>query len=210
MKFFRNHWYDVGGIFSIIILIFVFAGISKLTYYQLILWISLVSLFLHQLEEYRIPGTFPGMLNKVVFKSTHPDRYPLNANTSFTINVLVGWTVYFIAALFAEKAVWLGIASVLISFGNILAHSILFNLKGKTFYNAGLFTCWIFFAPIVYLFFYIVLSNQIATSTDYMLGIILGLFLNIAGVFGTIRLMADKNTKYIFPERNLLREERSS
>ena len=210
MKFFRNHWYDVGGIFSIIILIFVFARLSHLTNYQLILWLSLVSLFFHQLEEYRISGTFPGMINKVVFKSTLPDRYPLNSNTSLTINVLVGWIIYFLAAFFAEKAVWLGIASILISLGNILAHTVLFNLKGKTLYNAGLITCWLFFAPIVYLFFFVIITNHLSTRNDYLAGIILGLFLNIAGIFGIIRLMADRNTPYIFPERNLLMGDRSS
>lgn len=204
MKFLRNHWYDMGGFFLVIVLVNIFTSLSSLSNYQLILWVSLASLFFHQLEEYRIVGTFPGMLNKVIFKSAGPDRFPLNKNTSFVINVFVGWMVYFLAALFAEKAVWLGIASILISSGNILAHTFLFNLKGKTLYNAGLVTCWLFFAPIVYFFFFIVISNNLATRNDYLIGIILGLFLNTAGVFGIIRLTADKNTSYIFPARNLL------
>ncbi|MEO7317042.1 MAG: hypothetical protein ABIW47_17755, partial [Ginsengibacter sp.] len=45
---------------------------------------------------------------------------------------------------------------------------------------------------------------NLATRNDYLIGIILGIILNTAGVFGTIRLMADKNTAYIFPARNLL------
>ena len=209
MKFFRNHWYDIGGFFSIILLTYIFACLSNLTNYQLIVWFSLVSLFFHQLEEYRIAGTFPGMINTVIFKSVLPDRYPLNTNTSLVINVLIGWLVYFLAALFAEKAVWLGIASILISFGNLLAHTFLFNLKGKTWYNAGLITCWLFFAPVIYYFFSIIITNNLATRNDYLIGIILGIILNTAGVFGTIRLMADKNTAYIFPARNLLQKFRN-
>ena len=205
MKFVRNHWYDMGGFISIFLMGYIFAMHAYFTNYQLVLWFSMLSLFFHQLEEYRIAGTFPGMLNKVIFNSSLPDRYPLNTNTSFVINVLMGWMVYFLAGLFAEKAVWLGIASILISVGNILAHTFLFNLKGKTLYNAGLVTCWLFFAPVVYFFFFIVITNNLATWSDYLIGITLGLFLNIVGVFGTIRLMADKNTAYIFPERNLLR-----
>ena len=209
MKFLRNHWYDIGGFFSIFLLLYIFVRITYLTDYQLILWLSLVSLFFHQLEEYRIAGTFPGMLNQVIFKSNLPDRYPLNSNTSFIINVLIGWLVYFLAALFAEEAIWLGIASILISLGNLIAHTFLFNLKGKTWYNAGLITCWFFFAPLIYYFFFIVITNNLATRNDYVIGIILGLILNTAGVFGTIRLMADKNTTYIFPARNLLPEVRN-
>lgn len=70
------------------------------------------------MEKYRIAGTFPGMINSVLFKSNMPDRYPLNTNTAFCINVLVGWLTYFLAAILAEKVLWLGITTRLISLGN--------------------------------------------------------------------------------------------
>ena len=184
--------------------VYIFTRLSYLSHYQLILWLSLVSLFFHQLEEYRIAGTFPGMLNKVIFKSNAPDRYPLNQNSALVINVFIGWAVYFLAALLAEKAVWLGIASILISFGNILAHTFLFNLKGRTWYNAGLASCWLCFAPVIYCFFLILSSHNLAGRNDYLIGILLGIFLNIAGVFGMIKLLADRNTSYIFPPGNML------
>lgn len=147
MKFLRNHWYDLAAILSVIVLSFVYFDFQHLTDYQVIMWLSLVSLFFHQLEEYRIAGTFPGMLNTAMFRSSMPDGYPLNTNTAFLINVVIGWLLYFLAALFAEKVIWLGIATILISFGNIIAHTFLFNIKEKTFYNAGMISCWLFFAP---------------------------------------------------------------
>lgn len=173
------------------------------------MWFSLISLFLHQLEEYRIVGTFPGMVNKVLFKSERPDRYPLNTNTAFLINVLEGWLLYFLAAVFAEKAMWLCIATLMISFGNIIAHTILFNIKGKTFYNAGLITCWLFFAPCIYFFFKIISNTNLVSLRDYIIGITLGVILNIFGVFKLIQWLAYKRTNYIFPQRNLLPNERS-
>ena len=173
------------------------------------MWCSLASLFLHQLEEYRIAGTFPGMINSVVFKSPQPDRYPLNKNTSFLINVLEGWLLYFLAACFAEKAVWLGITALMISLGNIIAHSFLFNIKGKAFYNAGLLTCWLFFVPCIYFFFKITNSTDIITTKDYLIGVPLGVVLNIFGVFKMIGWLANKNTIYIFPQRNLLPKDRN-
>ena len=209
MNFLRNHWYDVGALSAFIVLVFIYNSYSQLTSFQLLMWFSLVSLFFHQLEEYRIAGTFPGMLNKMVFKSDMPDRYPLNTNTALLINVLEGWLLYFLAAIFAEKAMWLCITTLMISFGNIIAHTFLFNIKGKTFYNAGLITCWIFFAPCIYFFFKITSNTSLISQQDYLIGIALGIILNIFGVLKLIQWLSAKNTPYIFPQRNLLPGERN-
>ncbi|MEO8759287.1 MAG: HXXEE domain-containing protein [Bacteroidia bacterium] len=208
MNFLRKHWYDLGGFLSIIVLMYVAFNFHYLTKYQLIMWLSLASLFFHQLEEYRIVGTFPGMLNTAMYKSATPNHYPLNTNTSLCINVTVGWLCYFLAAIFAEKAIWLGIATILISAGNIIAHTFLFNIKGKTFYNAGLATCWLFFAPCVYFFFSIGCNEHLITKTDYLIGIPLGIILNVVGVLKLIDWLADKNSSYIFDDRNLLPKDR--
>jgi hypothetical protein len=208
MNFLRKHWYDLGSFFSVVIIICIFKYHNSLTNYQGMMWLSLVSLFFHQLEEYRIVGTFPGMLNTVLYKSEIPDRYPLNTNTALYVNVIVGWTFYFFAALFAEKAIWIGLATILISFGNIIAHTFLFNIKGKTIYNAGLATCWMFFAPCVYFFFSIVYNEHLITTTDYFIGISLGITLNVIGVLKLIDWMANRKTTYIFEDRNLLLKDR--
>ncbi len=204
----KKHWYDLGALLSILVFGFILLNFKSLTHYQLLMWLSLISLFLHQLEEYRIAGTFPGMINTVMFKSKHPDRYPLNPNTAFYINVFVGWGIYFLAALFAEKAMWLGIAAIMISLGNTIAHTILFNVKGKTFYNAGLVSCWIFFVPCIYFFILIVLRDNLVSITDLLIGIPLGVALNFIGVLKMIDWMADKNTTYVFEQRNLLVKDR--
>ena len=148
------------------------------------------------------------MLNTAMYKSEIPNRYPLNTNTAFYVNVIVGWTFYFFAAFFAEKAIWLGLATISVSFGNIIAHTFLFNIKGKTIYNAGMVTSWIFFVPCVYFFFAIVHHEHLASTTDYLIGISLGVTLNVIGVLKVIDWMANRNTTYIFEERNLLLKDR--
>lgn len=208
MNFIRKHWYDVGGLISILILTIVYKHFKDLSDYQVVMWLSLVSLLFHQLEEYRIVGTFPGMINRVMFNSELPDRFPLNTNTSVYVNVLVGWTTYFLAAFFAEKAIWLGIATILVSLGNIIAHTIVFNIKGKTIYNAGLATSWLFFAPGIFFFFSIIHKENLVTSLDYFIGIPLGIALNVVGILKLIDWCADKNTKYIFEQRNLLPQDK--
>jgi hypothetical protein len=208
MNILRKHWYDIGGILSILVLGFVFINFKTLSSYQFLMWLSLVSLFFHQLEEYRIAGTFPGMVNAAVYKSDLPDRYPLNTNTSLYVNVLIGWLLYFLAALLAEQAIWLGLATMIVSIGNTIAHTTLFNIKGKTIYNAGLVTSWLLFAPCVYFFFSIVYADHLIKITDYLIGIPLGIALNVVGIIKLIDWMADKNTTYIFEQRNLLSKDR--
>jgi hypothetical protein len=208
MNFLRKHWYDLGGIFSIVVLGYTIFNYNNLTHYQLIVWLSLVTLFFHQLEEYRIVGTFPGMCNTAMYKSEIPDRYPLNTNTSFFVNVIFAWTLYFLVAILAEKAIWLGIASIMVSIFNTLGHTILFNIKGKTFYNAGLLTCWLFFVPCAYFFFTVLHREHLATMTDYLIGTPLGIVFNVAGILKPIDWMADKDTTYIFDDRNLLPKDR--
>ena len=209
MNFLRKHWYDLGAFLSVLVCIYIFINHHKLTDYQILMWLHLVSLFLHQSEEYRIAGTFPGMINKVMYKSRMPDRYPLNTHTALCVNVLIGWTFYFLAAILGEKVIWLGIATILVSVGNIIAHTFIFNIKGKTIYNAGLATSWLLLVPCTYFFISIIHTNLFVTKTDYFIGIALGVSLNVVGILKLIDWMADKNTPYIFNERNLLPEDRT-
>lgn len=111
MSFLRKHWFDLGGILALVLVFYMIFYFGELSQYQTIVWLSLLSLLLHQLEEYRIVGTFPGMVNQVMFKSEQPDRYPLNTNSALMVNVIMGWTLYFLAAILAEKAIWLGMAT---------------------------------------------------------------------------------------------------
>lgn len=207
MKFFRNHWYDIGVLLAILVLVKIYAA-TILSQYDMIMWLSLVTLFFHQLEEYRIAGTFPGMVNSVMYNSNMPDRYPLNSNTAVYVNVFFGWVTYLLAAVIGSKAIWLGMATILVSAGNVVAHTIIFNAKGKTLYNAGLATCWLLFVPVIYFFFTTIYQEHLASVTDYIIGIPLGIAFNILGILKPIDWFADRNTSYIFEQRNLLPKDR--
>ena len=200
----RLHWFDLGFAFALVT-----GGIlalNKLNPLSFLLWVSLISLFLHQLEEYRYPGYFPGMINSVLFSSKQPDRFPLNSNTALIVNVVIGWSFYFLAAVFAENAVWLGVATILVSLGNFVAHTVLFNLKGKRFYNPGMVTVVILFLPILLYFFYFVIEKGLVSPIDWGVGIILGIALNYLGILKVIDWLKDENSSYIFPKRCLMPE----
>ncbi len=208
MNFLRLHWFNVG--LGLALLTGIFLALVPLSPLAFLLWLSLISLFLHQSEEYRYPGYFPGMVNSVMFASQQPDRYPLNTNTALIVNVLIGWLTYFLAAVFAENAIWLGIATILISAGNFIAHTFLFNLKGKTRYNPGMLTADLLFLPIVVIFFTLVIRSGLATPLDWAIGIPLGVALNYLGILKLIDLLKDKNTPYIFPKRFMHIETRQT
>lgn len=203
----KKHWFDLGGLFALSTLLFVLLFAARLSAYQTVLWLSLGSLFLHQLEEYRFPGTFPGMINTAMFSSDRPDRYPLNMRSAMLINIGLGWGTYVLAAFLAERAVWLGIATILISLGNVVAHTFLFNLKGHSWYNAGMATCWLLFLPIAFFFFRFLSREHLATPADWAIGIPLGILLNIA-VLASITWLKDPGTKDAFPRRSLLPKDR--
>ena len=201
MNFLRYHWFDLAIVLAIILTIALY--LTQPTGMTLLLWLSLGSLFLHQIEEWRYPGYFPGMVNTAMFHSDIPDRYPLNANSGMIVNVFFGWGSYLLAALFWRQAIWLAFVSIMVSIGNIVAHTLIFNIKGKTFYNPGLITSWLFFAPITYFFFQIVISEHLATPFDWGIGIGLGVLLNYFCVYKMILWLANRNTPYVFPQRFL-------
>jgi len=198
---FRYHWFDFGIILAV--LLGTALIITRPQGMQLIMWLSFGSLLLHQTEEWRFPGYFPGMLNVAMFKSQIPDRYPLNANSGMMINVLIGWGAYILAALLWDKMMWLAIATLMVSAGNIVAHTFIFNIKGKTLYNPGLITSWLCFFPIIYVFLIFTSEHDLISSSDWVLGLTIGLLLNYFGVFYMVKMMANKHTAYIFPKRFL-------
>ena len=162
-----------------------------------ILCLSLMALFLHQAEEYRWPGNFRVMLNTVLYKSTWPDRYPLNARSALLVNVGMGWTAYALAAVLCEHALWLGIATMLVSAGNVVGHVLLFNIKGRTLYNPGMATAVVLFAPLVGWFFWEIMTTGRASVWDYVIGIPLGILLNLS-IVGIIRWGADRSLAWGF------------
>jgi hypothetical protein len=204
MNFMRLHWFDAGIALAVVVGVLLLA--THPTGLTLLLWLSLITLFLHQFEEYRYPGYFPGMMNKVMFASKQPDRYPLNANTALVVNLMIGWLFYVLAAVFNESAIWLGIATMLVSAGNFIAHTFLFNIKGRTFYNPGMLTAIVLFLPMSVYFFLFVINNNAASLPDWIIGILLGIALNVIGILKMIDWMKDEKTPYVFPARFLIPE----
>jgi len=202
MNFLRMHWFDLGlGLAAATggyLLLVRPAGLA------LLLWLNLAALFLHQAEEYRYPGYFPGMMNRVMFASSQPDRYPLNPQIALIVNGTVGWLTYFLAALFGTRAPWLAIAALLVSAGNFVAHTFLFNFKGRTRYNPGMLTALLLFLPLAALAYTWIARSGLASPLDWAAGLVLGAVLNYVGILKLIDWLKDENTSFVFPARFLV------
>lgn len=198
MNYFRQHWYRIGAVLAVIGIIALVFWYRHLSDLQIVLSISLISLFLHQFEEYQFPGQFPRMINTVMFKSDRPDRFPLNANTAWIINVLLGWALYALALICGAHALWLATAAITVSMGNIVAHVILFNVKGKTFYNPGMITAIFLFVPIVIYYFVFLVQHDLLHTASLIAGLILGALINYFGIVKLITILGDEDSPYRF------------
>lgn len=187
MRFMERHWFDVGGVAGLILALWLAFTGSSMSALSLLLWISLLSLLAHQVEEWRWPGWFPGMLNVVLFRSADPWRFPLNVRSGLAVNVGVGWLGYLLAALFAERALWLALATITVSIGNCVLHLVVIPIRGRMLYNPGMVTSLLFFLPISAWFLVEFWSSM--SISDIILGLALGLVLNVGGVIGLIRVM---------------------
>ena len=203
MSFWRKHWFDIGG--GLALLLSAWLYLHRISWRAERLWLglSLVTLLLHQVEEYRWPGYFPGMLNAAVYQSTLPERFPLNTQTAFVINVPLGWTVYALAALYGPQFPWLGIATVLVSLANVGAHTFFFNLKGRTWYNPGLATALLLFLPLALGYGHLLISHRLASPRDWLIGVPLGIAFTYFCIIKPINWLADPTTPFPFATRQL-------
>ena len=200
MSGFRKCWFDVGVAFGGILVVVWLIVRPEFSTVQLILWVSLLTLFLHQFEEWRWPGWFAGMLNIGLFRSDEPSRYPLNPTSGMVVNVVVGWGGYVLAALLWSHALWLGVATLMVSIGNCAFHLVFMPLRLKIPYNPGMVTSLVLFLPTVIWFFIASSKDGLLTSGDLLLGIPLGIVLNVVGVIGVIELLKRTDAEP-FPDR---------
>ncbi len=201
MRLAERHWFDVGAVLGLALAIWLIIAGSAMDTITLILWISLLTLFAHQVEEWRWPGWFPGMLNVVLFRSDDPWRFPLNVRSGLVVNVVVGWGSYLLAALFGERALWLAMATILVSLGNCVLHLIVIPIRGRIPYNPGMATSLVLFLPVSVWFFVTAWSSM--SVGDVVVGLLLGIVLNVGGVIGVIRALEDRDAPP-FEDRQVL------
>ena len=207
MRFIRRYWYNLGLALAVVAVVWALLGHLKTV--QLILLLNFVVLTLHQFEEYSCPGGFPWIMNEVMRpKGNRPDRYPLNQNNAFFINVPLAWSFYLIPVFFPD-VVWLGLAPTLFGFGQIIAHGIIANRKLKSLYNPGLVAVVLGHVPVGIWYLVEVYSKSMITLSDWVFAVVyIACFIVVGMLTIGFRLLADKNSAYPFAPEEMARFDR--
>ena len=129
IKFLRRHWHDIGLFSAIVAACYLIFAWNELVVLQRLLLLNFIAVLLHQFEEYSWPGGFPAVANMVMFSSAHPDRYPLNQNSSMVANVIFAYGCYLLPVFF-PNVIWFGLAPVLVGLTmQFIGHVIYVNMR---------------------------------------------------------------------------------
>ncbi len=136
--------------------------------------------------------------------SKKPDRYPLNSEQAFIVNVALAYPFYIVAILL-PGVIWLGLAQVLFGMFQIIVHGIVFNVKMRSWYNPGLATVVFLHFPIGIYYIWYVATNALATTGDYIGGILATVVAALLIVAMPLRFLADKDSTHPFSEAEMRR-----
>ena len=204
MQFIRRHWYDLGLALAVVAVVWALLG--HLRTVQLILLLNFAVLTLHQFEEYGWPGGFPWIMNEVIRPRGGPaDRYPLNQNNAFFINVVLAWPFYLIPVFFPD-VVWFGLAPTLFGLGQFIDHGVVINRKLKSLYNPGLVAVVLGHVPVGIWYLVEVYSKSMITLWDWVFAVVyIAGFIVVGMLTIGFRLLADKDSLYPFAPEEMAR-----
>ena len=207
MRFILRHWYSLGLV--IIPFAVAWAFVAHMTGVQLILLLNFVTLIVHQFEEYGWPGGEPWIINEVMQpKGNRPDRYPLNQNNAFIVNVPMVWSFYLLPVFFPET-VWLGLAPVIFGLAQLGMHGIANNRKLKSLYNPGLAAVVLGHVPLGIWYLVEVYSKNMIRNWDWVFGIAyMVCFIGIGVMKIGYGLLVDKNSSHPFAPEEMERFDR--
>jgi hypothetical protein len=202
MKFIRRHWYVIGLPFSAAAVLW--ACLGDLRTVQIILLLNFAVLPVHQFEEYAWPGGEPWIINEVMMKKGgRPDRYPLNQNNAFFINVVLALPFY-LAPVFFPDLVWLGLAPTLFGFSQFIGHGIVNNRKLKSLYNPGLVAVVFGHIPLGIWYLVEVYAKGMINRSDWGFAIAyIAIFIGVGMKWIGYGLLADEDSAYPFAREEM-------
>ncbi|HEY2643727.1 MAG TPA: HXXEE domain-containing protein [Galbitalea sp.] len=203
MKFYRLHWYHVGGVLFVALAYGMAFWRDHFTEIQVILVYSFMAMLIHQFEEYAFPGGFPGIANIVMAgEKQAPDRYPLNANQVLISNVFLTYPFYVIP-VFCPHLIWLGIMQIGQGMLQSPFHGVFLNVKLKTPYNPGMFSCLFLQCPIGIYYIWYVSAHHLATTSDFVIGSIASVLSLVVLWLGPIAVLRSRHSRYPFAEEQM-------
>jgi len=148
--------------------------VKNYNYALFLIWLQTPVYFIHQFEEYILPGGFADFFNIKVLGSNRTD-FPLTRKASFWINLPLTFIAFPLSAIFAGNiALSIGIWTVYFSIINSLSHVVMFFIFR---YNPGFVVSLLLNIPVgVYVVYYFASNNIISIESQ-----IIGLAISILG-----------------------------
>ena len=139
MKKIVNNWHYISvflaGAVALAAILVPMATVTKL------LLAAIAVLFLHFFEEFGWPGGFPWMGMKVLMNSDEPDSSKWNVNNLSSMFGNWGFLLLvYILPLFLPNVRFLTLAAFMFLFAEVFMHCVLFPIRLKRLYNAGIIT----------------------------------------------------------------------
>ena len=203
MKAYRNNWYYIGGIiFAVLAFILGLFG-DMIAPMRRIMTVLFMCLLAHEFEEYAVPGGFPSAQNVGVSGEKEiGDRYPLNAQSAFIVNVCCAYPIYIIGIIFYEIHV-LCIFIAYFTMAQIFMHGLMMNKKKRTLYNPGVGTALFIMVPIgIYSLWYIN-ANYDIPSWNWWVPILAFPIVAFLTILLPILKCQNRETPYGFPDRDI-------
>ena len=163
MEYIQKYWAKLSGFLTLSILITLFLLIDNLTHIEVLLWLHLATLFIHQFEEYVYPGGFKDFFNTYVHKKSKIIQHPLTDNGIILVNVLIAWPAYFLSAIYGLEIIWLALGLAAISILNGIMHTLMFFLHKR--YNPGLISGFFLSIPFGIYLLSVLLENPTTETT---------------------------------------------
>ncbi len=203
MKFFRNHWYDIGAVPMAAAILCLVRFWPEMGVLRRLALINFAVILWHQLEEYRFPGGEAAITNLALQPSEKgpADRYPLNQNNAMVINVTAAYAVYLLPVLFPQ-VLWLGFMPAAFGMSQIVVHCVITPRRiGNRLYSPG--ACAVLFGhvPVGVCWFSYTAAHGLLRAGD-VAAELLYLFAFIAVFMGKIGygVLKSPDSPYPFPQ----------
>jgi hypothetical protein len=169
LKPLTRHWHDVGVVSAVVAGTYLAVAWNDIGFLQRLLLLNFIVVLLHQFEEYSWPGGFPAMANLVLMTGKFTSRFfmPLNQLSSAAANLTFAY-VFYLLPVFFPHTIWLGLATVIQGFLQVLAHGILGNYMIRSLYNPGVVTAVFGWLPLGVVYIYYIQKNGLASGWEWL------------------------------------------
>ena len=174
MKWLYENWMKATPFLAFYTFVLVFLYVKDVNYPLYLIWLQGIIYWVHEFEEYILPGGFLAFFNHNMMRSNQ-DEYPLTKVGSFWINIPLVYVAMPFSALLAHFfGLELGLWTAYFSFLNAFAHAIMFFIFGRK-YNPGLIISIFLNIPFAIYMVWYFFDNNLVTTQGNIISIIVAI-----------------------------------